>query len=247
MNYNEFVCHCVLRLAAVNNPENGKPSISPTGCLNRAFAVADTLVRQGFIEPTLEMFRNKFEVYASVLTEAYEGRTSEQIRQSGRIRRISMEEITEMRKGLYHEDREVRDKTRRLLNQYDEKLALDLSQEVLGLIKNTIEPKRVFYTTANLLLPELGDQIHMLEAGKRGDGEPIAPAIERILNFVDFGREENVNDDGNEEQEAIDNVDSHKEDGAFVEQLHEEFIVISEIEQRVREKLWHVREVASQG
>jgi hypothetical protein len=141
----------------------------------------------------------------------------------------------------------VRDKTRRLLNQYDEKLALDLSQEVLGLIKNTIEPKRVFYTTANLLLPELGDQIHMLEAGKRGDGEPIAPAIERILNFLDFGREENVNDDGNEEQEAIDNVDSHKEDGAFVEQLHEEFIVISEIEQRVREKLWHVREVASQG
>jgi hypothetical protein len=162
MNYNEFVCDCVLRLAAVINPENGKPTISPVGCLNRAFAVADPLVKRGFMKPTLEMLRNKFEVYANVLGEAYEGRSSEQIRQSGKIRTISIEERTEMMKGLYHEDREVRDKTRRISNQYEEKLALDLSREVLELIKISIEPKRVFDTIANLLLPELSDQIRVL-------------------------------------------------------------------------------------
>jgi hypothetical protein len=87
-----------------------------------------------------------------------------------------------------------------------------------------VEPKRNSYTVASLLLPELRDQARKLEA-RKGNGEPTgAPVIERILKFLDFGREENVEDIGDSEQELIDNLDRHKEKDAFAKQLHSEFI-----------------------
>jgi hypothetical protein len=245
MNYNEFVCECVMRLGTVIKPDTGKLAIQPAGYLNQAYALADMLVKQGFMSPTLETLRNKFEVYSRVLSEAFERRRSEQIRQCGKIPSISFEQRLEIMKGLHHEDRKVRDNTRRLLNQYEEMLALNLSQEVLELIKISVEPKREFYTVADLLLPELSDQIRKLEARKEGKEAPVGPAIERILNFLDFGREENVDDAIDDEQELIDNVDRHKKDDEFAKELHGEFIVISETERHVRKELWHVREAAS--
>jgi hypothetical protein len=247
MNSNDFVCQCVMRLGAVINPENGRPAIQPMGCLNRAIGLADILVKQGFLSPTLETLRYKFEVYADVLSQASERRRSEQTSQCGTIPSISCDRRVEMMEGLYHEDREERDKTRRLLNQYEEKLALNLSKEVLELIKICISPRRDFYAIADFLLPELGDQIRKGEGRKKGGGAPIAPDIERILNFLDFGREENVNDDIDEEQELIDNLDRHKKNNGFAKQLHEEFIAIRETERHVREELWEIREAAAQA
>lgn len=173
-------------------------------------------------------------------------RRSEQIYQCGKIPSVSFEESLEIMNGLHHEDRKVRDNTRRLLNQYEEKLALDLSKEVLELIKICISPRRDFYEIAALLLPELSDQIRKSEANKKREGTPIAPEIERILNFIDFGREENVSNDIDEEEELIDNVDRHKKD-TFANQLHEEFIAIRQTERHVRKALWEIREAAAQA
>jgi hypothetical protein len=196
------------------------------------------------MSPSLETLRNKFEVYADVLSQASERRRSEQISQCGTIPTISCDKRVEMMEGLYHEDREERDKTRRLLNQNEEKLALDLSREVLELIKLSISPRRDFYATANLLLPELSEQIRKRDGGESAEGTPVDPIMDQMLNFLDFGREENVKDTFDEERELIDTVDRHKKNDNYAKQLHEEFTAIGETERHVREELWRVREAA---
>jgi hypothetical protein len=95
----------VMRFAVDLNPENGEPAMQPEAYLKRAFAVADTLVKHGFISPTLEMLRNKFEIYAEVLNEAFEERWLEQRRQLSMVPSISAKRRIEMAEGLYHEDR----------------------------------------------------------------------------------------------------------------------------------------------
>ena len=247
MTYNEFVCECVMRLGAVINPATGKTAIQPAACLHRAFALADTLVKQGFMSPSLETLKHKFEVYMNALNQAFDSRRSEQNRQCGTIPSISSKKRLAMIKNLYHEDRKVRDDTRHALNQYEEMLALDLSQEVLELIKSSIAPKRDFYTVADLLMPELSDEVGKLKAEKGDEELTVTGTMEHMLRFIDFGREENVEDAVDEEQELIDNVDRHKDSNCLAKQLHEEFVPTIEIEQRVRKYLWKVREAAAQA
>jgi hypothetical protein len=247
MNYNEFVCHCVLRLATVINPENGKLAIPPTGCLNRAFAVADTLVKQGLMSPTLETLRNKFEIYVDPLIRAYKRRREEQILESDTIPPIDAVKREELNKLLYDKDFKVRKAARDDLDQREEMLALELSREVLELITNSIEPKKDFYAIADLLMPELSDQARTLEARKRGEEVPIAPTVERILEFLDFGNEEKNEESIDTERELIDNVDRHKKNNPYANQIHKALIANSEAEQRVKERLRQIRKAAAQA
>ncbi len=70
MNYNEFVCECVMRLGAAINPDKG--GYRSEQCLARAVALAETLVKEGFMSPTFEVLRRKFEVYEHTLQAADE-------------------------------------------------------------------------------------------------------------------------------------------------------------------------------
>jgi hypothetical protein len=244
MNYNEFVCECAMRVGAVISPETGKFSLSPRGCLSRALDLAESLVKEGFISPTLELLGKKFEVYSDALERGYTERRREQISQIGTIPSIDPEKREELYKRRYDEDPKVRKAARDALDQREDMLTLSLSPEVLEAIKLSIEPKNDFYTIANLLLPELSEQARRLEARKRGEGVSISPAVEHFLEFLDFGNEEEDEDTIDTEQELLDNLDRHKESNHYAKQIYETFVANSKAEQCVKEELGEVRKTA---
>ena len=79
MNYNEFVCECLMRLGTVTSTDTANYSFPPQACLTRALALAATLVKAGFISPNFELLRIRFEAYRDALEKAYKGRIEEQL------------------------------------------------------------------------------------------------------------------------------------------------------------------------
>jgi len=246
MTYNEFVCECVIRLGAVISFETGKPSFQPQGCLSRALDLAETLVKPGFISPTFELLRRKFEAYRDAMLTAYTARTNEQMYQYRQPPPLDPEKRKEIEARLGHEDPDVRKAAREALQQREEKLALSLSSDVLKAIQRSVDAKSDFYAVANLLMPELIEQVRKVEARKRGADVSISSAAEPVLEFFRkkffhknsvFENEEGERDLLEEEQELIDNLERHKMKNEEARRIHEALIASREAERRVIEEL----------
>jgi len=130
--------------------------------------------------------------------------------------------------------------------QREEKLALSLSSDVLKAIQRSVDAKSDFYAVANLLMPELIEQVRKVEARKRGADVSISSAAEPVLEFFRkkffhknsvFENEEGERDLLEEEQELIDNLERHKMKNEEARRIHEALIASREAERRVIEEL----------
>jgi hypothetical protein len=238
MNYDEYVRECVMRLAAAINPENGRPAFSPDGCLSRAIALAEVLVKQGFIGASYKLLQKKWEMHAAALGKAYRARRQEQIRQFGKLPPIDPETKERLTERLYDNDPKICKAARDALEQRAEQLGLALSSDVLTTMERFIDAKNEFYAITKLQMSELIEQARNYQAKKCGEGASIALDAEAffdlISGFLDFAifedeRNEEVLD---QEQELLDNLERHMHSDYNAKRIYDALIASRKVERR---------------